>query len=79
MAKASARPMTMQLVMMSPTKTESCFDTSKRNVGLEDLVGHDHQRGDDGQLDDDADARGNPVADDRYDSLTFDNVPCTPR
>jgi hypothetical protein len=25
-AKASARPITMQLVMMRPTKTESCLD-----------------------------------------------------
>ncbi len=28
-AKASARPMTMQLVMIRPTKTESCFEMSK--------------------------------------------------
>ena len=60
-ANASARPMMMQLVMISPTKTDSCL-ADVVEVRLEDLVGDDHERGDDRELDDDADIVRDPVA-----------------
>jgi hypothetical protein len=54
MANASARPMMMQLVMMSPTNTDSCLRDVVQ-VRLQHLIHHDHERRDDRQLHDDPD------------------------
>ena len=58
--KASARPSTMQLVMIRPTKTDSSLLVFEANA-CSDLVDNDHQRRDDRHLNDDANVRRQEV------------------
>ena len=71
-AKASARPMMMQLVMIRPTKTDNCL-ADVVEVGLEHLIRDDDQRGDHGELHDDADVRRDLLAQELM-TVKFDSV-----